>query len=83
MKVKVIKIGNSKGIRLSQSLLQQYQINDEVVLKLNEEGILIKPSTKTRKNWEQQFRDAVIRETAEDNSMLELQNKFDKEEWTW
>jgi len=55
MKVQVIKIGNSKGIRLSKTILKKYEIRDEVDLILEEETILLKPVTKSRKDWDQKF----------------------------
>lgn len=55
MKVPVIKIGNSKGIRLSKTILTKYEISDEVELVLEEETILLKPVSKSRKDWDQKF----------------------------
>jgi antitoxin MazE len=57
MKIPVIKIGNSKGIRLSKTILKKYEISDEVELILEEETILLKPVTKSRKDWDQKFRE--------------------------
>ena len=48
MKVAIIRIGNSKGIRLNKMLLEKYQIEDEVELVLEPDSILIRPiATKT------------------------------------
>jgi antitoxin MazE len=55
MKIPVIKIGNSKGIRLSKTILTKYEISDEVELILEEETILLKSVTKSRKDWDQKF----------------------------
>ena len=46
MKVSVIRIGNSKGIRLNKMLLEKYQIEDEVELILEPESIMIRPIIK-------------------------------------
>ncbi len=47
MRVRVIKIGNSKGIRLSKTILQQYDIQDDVELILEDEQVVLKPNGST------------------------------------
>ena len=56
MEVSVIKIGNSKGIRFSKTLLEKYNIKDTVDLILESGQIIIKPLSKLRKNWEMVFK---------------------------
>lgn len=56
MQVPVIKIGNSRGIRLSKTLLEQYGIGETVDLKLEHKQIVIKPVSEPRKNWEESFK---------------------------
>ena len=56
MEVSVIKIGNSKGIRLSKTMLEKYNIKETVDLILEDGQIIIKPLTKPRKNWESAFK---------------------------
>jgi antitoxin MazE len=56
MQVRVIKIGNSKGIRLSKTILQKYDIQDNVELILEDEQIVVKPSSKVRSGWDAAFR---------------------------
>ena len=55
MELSVINIGNSKGIRFSKTILEQYNISDRVELILEKTQIVIKPKTEPRKNWEQAF----------------------------
>lgn len=43
MDISVIQIGNSKGIRLSKTLIEQYNITDAVELILEKEHFIIKP----------------------------------------
>lgn len=38
MQVSVINIGNSKGIRLTKSLLEKYDIKDKIEVILEREG---------------------------------------------
>ncbi|MCH4828266.1 MULTISPECIES: AbrB/MazE/SpoVT family DNA-binding domain-containing protein [Flavobacterium] len=55
MELSVINIGNSKGIRFSKTILEQYNIGDKVELILEKSQIVIRPKTQTRKNWDKAF----------------------------
>ncbi len=56
MEVPIIKIGNSRGFRLSKTLLEKYNIRDKVELILEKGRIIIKPITKPRKDWGNAFK---------------------------
>ena len=56
MDVSVISIGNSKGIRLSKTLLEKYNIQDTVELVLEKNYIILKPKSQPRKGWEKAFK---------------------------
>lgn len=85
MRTKLRKIGNSKGITLSKSLLDQYQFEEEVEIVIQENGLLIMPvKAKPREEWEKQFKAAANKAQKPEKSLLEgFANQFDKEEWTW
>jgi antitoxin MazE len=56
MEVSVIPIGNSKGIRLTKTLIEKYNIKDSVELILEKEFIIIKPKSSARKGWDKAFK---------------------------
>lgn len=56
MKLSIINIGNSKGIRLSKTILEKYNIQDAVEVFLEKEYIVLKPKPEPRKNWEKAFK---------------------------
>lgn len=56
MQSTLIKIGNAKGVRIPASLLKEYDFGDEVILELQETGILIKPEKKPRAGWGKAFK---------------------------
>ncbi|WP_067147685.1 AbrB/MazE/SpoVT family DNA-binding domain-containing protein [Pseudotamlana agarivorans] len=56
MVVSIIKIGNSKGLCLSQTILKKYNIKDKVELILEKGQIILKPIPSPRNNWEQKFK---------------------------
>lgn len=56
MEVSIIKIGNSKGIRFSKTILEKYQFKDKVNLTLDKDRIIIKAISTPRKGWESSFK---------------------------
>ncbi len=86
MKVKIVKIGNSKGIRIPKVLLRQTGIDDEVNLEVKDDQIILRPLKESiRKGWDNSFRkmadegdDKLI-----DEEFLSDQTAFDEEEWEW
>ncbi|MDR9457847.1 MAG: AbrB/MazE/SpoVT family DNA-binding domain-containing protein [Salegentibacter sp.] len=57
METSIIKIGNSKGLRLSKTILEKYHIKDKVELILEKEQIILRPIESPRKNWEDKFKE--------------------------
>ena len=60
MEVSVIKIGNSRGIRLSKTLLEKYNIKDSVDVIMEKGQIVIKPLSRPRKDWEKSFKEMSV-----------------------
>ena len=56
MDLSVIPIGNSKGIRLSKTLLEKYNITDKVELILENDFIILKAKSEPRIGWENAFK---------------------------
>ncbi len=55
MEVSVVKIGNSKGIRFSKTIIERYNIRDTVEMILDKGYIIIKPLSRPRKGWDKAF----------------------------
>lgn len=55
MQVNIIKVGNSRGLRLPKSLIEEYQIGDSVELRLKDGYIELRPSKKIRENWREKL----------------------------
>lgn len=56
MEASIIKIGNSKGLRLSKTILEKYNIKDKVELILEKGQIVLRPVSKPRSGWEDEFK---------------------------
>lgn len=81
MQSKIIQIGNSKGLRLSKTILEKYQISDIVEIVLETDQIVIKPVKESRAGWDEQFK--LMSERNDDT--LEIPDYFEDEigeEWS-
>lgn len=56
IKTRIIKIGNSQGIRIPRLLLEQVDFGQEVELELLKDRIVIRPARSVRQGWGEQFR---------------------------
>ncbi|MDE0028613.1 MAG: AbrB/MazE/SpoVT family DNA-binding domain-containing protein [Deltaproteobacteria bacterium] len=54
--VKLVAVGNSKGIRLPKALLQKYGWSDSLVLEELEEGVLLYSREKNTLSWTDTYR---------------------------
>lgn len=49
--LKVVPIGNSRGVRLPVPLLERYRIKTKVIVEQRSDGILLKPAKDDRLSW--------------------------------
>jgi len=69
MRVPIVPIGNSKGNRLSKTLIEKYNIKDAVDLILDDEFLIIKPIINPRSKWEQAFK--AMHDNSDDKLFIE------------
>ena len=81
MEISVIPIGNSKGIRLTKTLIEKYNIKDTVELILEKGYIILKPKSTPRKGWEKSFK--KMHENGEDKLLIsDVFQDENFEEWS-
>lgn len=82
MKAQIIQIGNSQGIRIPKLMLEEARISNEVELRLQPDGILIRSASQPRSGWNDAFRELSEND---DNELIEAPETtdFDKKEWKW
>jgi antitoxin MazE len=82
MKTKIIRIGNSRGVRIPKPLLEQAGLEDEVQLRVTEAGIVIEGVSHQRDGWAAAA--AKLRERGDDGVLDEpVPTAFDESEWVW
>ena len=84
MKTNIVRIGNSRGIRIPKAFIEQCRLGEEVELEVQDDHLVIRSPTKPRRGWADAFRrmheqgdDALLDET------LVPSTKWERTEWEW
>ena len=84
VKTRIIKIGNSQGIRIPKLLLEQTNLGEEVELELQQDQIVVRPARSVRHRWEEGFK--AMAEQSDDELLdgdVLISTVWDEEEWEW
>lgn len=82
VKTRIVKIGNSQGIRIPRLLLEQSQLSEEVELALEQDQIIVRSARPVRHGWDEAF--AQMHEQDDDALLDEhIPTTWDEEEWEW
>jgi antitoxin MazE len=80
MEVSIVKIGNSRGIRFSKTIIERYNFRDTVDLILEKGQIIIKPLSKPRNGWDKAFME--MHANGDDNLLIpDIFEDENPEEW--
>jgi antitoxin MazE len=84
VKTRVIKIGNSQGIRIPRFLLDQVGLAGEVEVEAQSGQLIIRPARSPRQGWDAQFE--AMAQAGDDRlahgDRLTL-TEWEAEEWDW
>ncbi len=84
MKAAIVKIGNSRGIRLPKPVIEQCGFSDEVVMEVHHQELIIRSSSRPREGWSAAF--ARMGDRGDDqllDCVAEPGSTWDEEEWEW
>jgi antitoxin MazE len=79
VRAKIVKIGNSRGIRLAKPLLEVAGLSDEVEIEAAPGVLTIRPSAHLRAGW------AEAAAAVDPDGLLDEMSStcFDDGEWSW
>ena len=82
IKTRIIKIGNSRGIRIPKPLIEQASLGDEVEITIQRHQLVIRSAASPRSGWSDCFRDMTGRG---DDQLLDeaVPTLWDAGEWKW
>lgn len=83
MKVNLVSIGNSKGVRIPASIIKECGLGDELEMRVENGIVVLAPMRKVREGWGAAFEKMAA---AGDDALLlpdDLETDFDAKDWTW
>ena len=82
MKARLVRIGNSRGVRLPKTIIAQAGLTDEVELGVRDGAVVIARATSARSGWADAARQ--MRQRDEDRLLdAPSPTRFDEKEWQW
>jgi antitoxin MazE len=83
VKGRIIKVGNSQGIRIPKLLLEQSGISENVEIEVRDNQIVITAASGARTGWAEAF--ARISSNGDEDISLDnvIATTWDEEEWEW
>lgn len=82
IKARIIRIGNSRGIRVPKVLLDQARLPDEVELRAEPGRLVVEAVRRPRAGWAEAAK--AMRERGDDVLLDEpAATRFDQHEWQW
>lgn len=84
IKSRLVRVGNSQGIRIPKAVLDQVGLVGAVELEAHEDHLIIRPLRQPRLGWEEQFRAMAERG---DDQLIDpaagASSRWDTNEWEW
>jgi antitoxin MazE len=78
----LIRIGNSRGVRIPKVWLEQLDLGDEVEMAVEADQLVIRSARRPRQGWEEQFKTMHAR--GDDRPVADLPaSAWDRQEWEW
>ncbi len=82
MRAKIVRIGNSRGIRLPKPVMEQVGLREEVMLEVKEGTLVISPAERPREGWAAAAK--ALSNRGEDRMLdAPTPTRFDEDEWEW
>ena len=83
MRAEIIRIGNSKGLRIPKAVLEQCGMKTAVDLRVEDRSLIVTPYEEVRAGWEKSFQ---LMAKNKDDTLLDdgvLSHSWDEDEWQW
>lgn len=82
MRATLVRIGNSRGVRIPKAVLEQTGLRDEIEMEVRGSQVVIRAAHHPRAGWDEAFSVMAARG---DDKMLDraTPTKWDETEWEW
>jgi antitoxin MazE len=83
VKGRIIKVGNSQGIRIPKLLLEQSGISENVEIEVRDNQIVITAASHARNGWAEAFAQMSSNEDEDISLDDSIWTLWDEDEWEW
>ncbi|MEX2092148.1 MAG: AbrB/MazE/SpoVT family DNA-binding domain-containing protein [Pirellulales bacterium] len=83
MRASIVRIGNSRGVRIPKPLLDQTGLNGEVDIRAEKDTLVIGPARRPREGWAAAFREMAQRGEDQLLDAAPSWTQWDQDEWEW
>ena len=80
MRTNLIKIGNSKGVRITSNIIKECELGNGIEIKVLDKKVIVEAIREPRLDWNNSFE--KMHKNKEDVLVNESSNDFDKD-WEW
>ena len=85
IRTRIVRIGNSQGVRIPKALIEQAGLRDDVEIRLDDSRLIISAARHPRSGWQDAFQ--AMPEQHDDAPRLEADvlapSEWDLTEWQW
>ena len=83
MKVNIIRIGNSQGVRIPKPILEKCSLKGRVEMNVEDNVLVIAPAREARDGWSDAFK--IMAQHGDDAPLLNENDmsNWDESEWEW
>lgn len=84
MRARIVRIGNSQGVRIPKPLLEEAGLDGDVEIRVRNDSLVISPVRRPRAGWSAAFEEMAARG---DDSLVHgdqiRSSGWDRDEWEW
>lgn len=82
MRAKIIPIGNSQGIRIPKTIIEQCGFNNSVKMEVVDGSLVLTPIKHIREGWEESFQEMAA--NGDDELLIDdVISTVEDEDWKW
>ena len=84
VRTRIVRIGNSQGIRIPRTILEQLHLSTDVELEIEKEQLIVRRAEQPRRGWDEAFQHMAT--AGDDQPLADIPNtltRWDDEEWQW
>jgi antitoxin MazE len=82
MKIKIIPIGNSQGIRIPKAIIEQCGFNNSVEMEVIDGSLVLTPIKNVREGWSESFQEMAA--NGDDELLIDdAIPTVEDEDWEW